>query len=152
MVTWACYHTLRMATPKKELEKSVQGRIMAYVRNMGGWAVKVQPGTLYDLYGNVAQNVAKGTSDVIACVPGTHEIVFVEVKKVGGMLSPEQALFLKGHDEAGRRWVVAESVADVESHFRHRGYHGRDRYVAKVMGAEEEERGPNITTLIYGTL
>lgn len=114
-------------------ESDIQSAILEYLRWTSGFAEKVAPGPLQNAYGQVCQHIPAGTSDIVSCAPDGG-ILFVEAKAPGyGRLSDAQVRFLRSVHGRGLRWVVAESVGDVERHLSDPSYHGPDRHVSAVV-------------------
>ena len=92
-------------------EQTVQSEIMSYLTDEVGAHV-----TKY----NVDGYGRKGEPDLFASIP--HDpypiAVYIEVKKVGGVLSPLQKVKVKRLKEAGHLVLVADKV-EIVKHFIH---------------------------------
>lgn len=80
-------------------EKTIQNKIIERLKNIGAWVMKTQ--------GGVA-GTPIGTPDIIACVNG--KFWAIEVKKVGGKLSLEQANQLTKLAKAEAMIIVTNEV------------------------------------------
>ena len=54
-----------------------------------------------------------GAPDLLFCLKG-GQCAFIEVKKPGGRVSPEQITFRNSWERTGARWALAESIEDME--------------------------------------
>jgi len=83
-------------------ERVILKEIRTYLKNLGCYVVRQQQGL----------GQRKGVPDLLACWKG--RFLALEVKRVGGRLSPYQAAELEAADEAGAIADVVYSVEDVE--------------------------------------
>jgi hypothetical protein len=87
------------ATPP---ERVILKEIRTYLENLGCYVVRQQQGL----------GQRRGVPDLLACCRG--RFLALEVKRVGGKLSPHQVAELEAADEAGAIADVVYSVDDVE--------------------------------------
>lgn len=95
-------------------ESSIQRAILDYLEalgichwrcNLGGVRARGASG------GGWAKNPMKGFPDIAALIEG--KLVGIEVKRPGGTMSPEQRMWRDKLNNAGARYIIATSVADV---------------------------------------
>jgi hypothetical protein len=98
-----------------QVEQSIQRAILDYLRFRGIPAIKITTTGIYvrsrDTY---IKNPSKGALDIYACLPPNGRSCWIEVKKPGGRVSPEQQQFIDIINQAGGLAFVAHSVEEVE--------------------------------------
>lgn len=96
------------------LEQHIQKQILDYLRLRHVPAIKITTTGIYvrsrDTY---IKNPSKGALDIYACLPPNGRSCWIEVKKPGGRVSPEQQQFIDTINQAGGLAFVAESVDQV---------------------------------------
>jgi len=111
------------------LEKETQKAILAYLRVLGAFAVRVNSGMMIREYGGkrhvMRGNDQPGCPDIFACLVGLGggRAVFIgiEVKRAGGKLTAAQASALDAIRKAGGTAFVATSVDEVKRALRAEG-------------------------------
>ena len=78
-------------------------RIFHYRQNSGG----LKKGSHFVKFG------VPGAPDIVAIIKGQY--VGIEVKRVNGLQSQQQYFFQKELEKAGGKYILARSLADVES-------------------------------------
>lgn len=69
----------------------------------------------------------RGVSDIIGTIPPNGRALFIEVKKPGGAVSPEQQEFLDKHSSAGALAFIARSPQEVVEILSSAGYEPAQR-------------------------
>ena len=82
-------------------EKDTEAYFVKRVKALGGYSYKFR---------SVTQ---RGVADRIACLPN-GKTWFVEIKKIGGRLSPLQEVFAEQMATTGQHYVVLWSKEDVD--------------------------------------
>jgi hypothetical protein len=101
---------MKPKTPKP-LEKYIQAQIMAYLnyRHIFAWVNKTQ-GTYNAKRGVfIKTQMKKGVSDILGILPDGR-FMAIEVKRLGGKLSPEQETFLGDINKRGGLAFKADNV------------------------------------------
>ena len=80
----------------------------------GGARTKAEAGILKAL------GVEAGAPDLHLCLNGGW-CAYIEIKKPGGRVTPEQTAFRNKCERRGARWALAESIEDVERIFHQWG-------------------------------
>lgn len=114
------------------VEHGTQTAILNFFARRGLWCVRLNSGTFQNAAtGSWIRGAPKGTCDIIACAPD-RTVMFIEVKSPVGHLDMAQISFFRERDEDGHRWVVADSLEDVQMALDDPGYHGKTKHVDKV--------------------
>ncbi|HEU5013922.1 MAG TPA: VRR-NUC domain-containing protein [Roseiflexaceae bacterium] len=93
-------------------EQAIQNAILAYLHARGILAWRINSGAVKAAHGGLIKLAPKGHSDIFALYQA--KAVFIEVKRQGGKVSPDQQAFLDRVRSAGAIAFVARSIDDVE--------------------------------------
>lgn len=122
----------------KELEKDIQKKILIWLGLKGifAWTNKTQ-GT-FDPVRRVfrTSNQLKGVPDILGVLPDGR-FLGIEVKRKGGIVSPEQSAFIGKASRLGALCFVAYSVDDVIQNLK--------SYVNKPPKSVAEATAPTLT-------
>jgi Holliday junction resolvase len=91
---------------KKTIEKQIENQIKKYLESIGAYFIKV--------HGSMFQRA--GIPDILCCING--KFVGIEVKRVGGIVSPLQTANIMKIQKAGGVAFVAYSVENVRHALR----------------------------------
>ncbi len=122
-------------TPRKQSERSIQREIIGALRRMGFRVIHVPNGVRYA--GSAEQRarqaatmradgVVKGTPDLMVLRPaqrGGPDFGWMEVKREGGRMEPEQIAFRDSARADGFRHAVVRSLEDVIETLEGWGWH-----------------------------
>ena len=96
---------------------------------------------------NASRGIRQGWPDMVAVVLGFPEI-YIECKAPGGRLSGEQARRGENLVRLGRHWIVAETLAEIETELRRIGVPLRGTTLTaqqrdeRLAAAPKKPRGP----------
>lgn len=115
---------------KPPLERVIQAQILAYLKARGYFVWRQNQGGIPTRKGGFRKfNGMRGLPDLCGllpyrstyndpfnCLTKPPQALFIEVKRPGGKLRPEQAAFLAKAKELGHLAFMAASVDDVKAH------------------------------------
>ncbi len=93
-------------------EHDIQNAVRVALSQMGHKVFRVNTGTVKTEHGVFSTGVPKGFSDLFVVRKGDGRAVFIEMKKPGGRVRPEQVTFLHTMQEQGALAGIARSVDD----------------------------------------